>query len=913
MLCNKHIPNNNQSVIRFLGKNFARTKKIRNTILFLSVVISIAAITMVFGIPLGKIKAEEIRLIKEKGTASSGMLIDGSDKQYEKLKKLDYIKQVGKSIFVGEAESTYENKIESVCEIAWVDRDSWNCFMQPAYTNIIGYYPQTTEEILLPTRALKKMGITKPEQGMKIELDISIGLFKSRKETFRLCGWFEETSGEQAIGYVSRNIIDEWNIPKDHYTLLFRQADNWSREKTEETLYKTLQMKSDDQKIKVSDTAQHIAVAKLTGGYEMVIVGTISILCGIYFLVCNVLWISMSEDIQNLGLLNTIGATEKQISHIYRRQMQWIMLKGTAVGVLLSVFVLALLIPKILGVYYYQEMGGKTLLYFLRPEILLIAVVFVNGILWIASEKVIRKIVNMSCVESVVYVEKVGKKKSGCSRKMICKRTKVGEMFFIAWKNVSRNKARFISTCLSIFLGVMSFLVMNVIVVGSDYMHVLENRSDFLLAGEFSEYGKSQGYGEEYKTREIDEDPMLTQGDGMALLYDNAYDEFSPISENVEEKIHNIKGIDWKKSNKIEGAYLNTVISRKGISPYSEDASTIGEGNMVEGFCWDTVQILKKKEIELLKEYVQNQQLNIDITSLEEGNGVLILHDHMLTPKQKKHAEEVVGEPIYFKTMISRNDAIQNKAEDNYDREKSFSQKSSEMFKLCGYLDSQNDDFPEIDQSWHGAEGSLYFLISEKGFQKIPTDKKTLAIELNVHSNRENYIKSKLQEIITEENKQRSKMTEVSFDDGAGEAGIFFISKSDLIQQKEIYMRGNRILLGSVCIILLMAGMTNYFNVVLTGIYSRRKEFQIMQSIGLTDKQMIWMLYGEGFYYILCVAGLIFTVGAVVLYGVKCYMENSLSYFVFRWPIIWTVLFFLLFLFINFMITFFAWKKKDKI
>ena len=186
MLFNKHIPNNNQSVIRFLGKNFARTKKIRNAVLFFSVVISIVAITMVFGIPLGKIKAEEIRLIKEKGTASSGMLIDGSDKQYEKLKQLDYIKQVGKSIFVGEAEGTYENKIESVCEIAWVDSDSWSYFMLPAYTKIIGYYPQTDEEILLSNRALKKMGITEPEQGMKIELDVSIGLFKSRNETFRL-------------------------------------------------------------------------------------------------------------------------------------------------------------------------------------------------------------------------------------------------------------------------------------------------------------------------------------------------------------------------------------------------------------------------------------------------------------------------------------------------------------------------------------------------------------------------------------------------------------------------------------------------------------------------------------------------------------------------------------------------------
>ena len=108
-------------------------------------------------------------------------------------------------------------------------------------------------------------------------------------------------------------------------------------------------------------------------------------------------------------------------------------------------------------------------------------------------------------------------------------------------------------------------------------------------------------------------------------------------------------------------------------------------------------------------------------------------------------------------------------------------------------------------------------------------------------------------------------------------------------------------------------GDDKLFYVVLTGIYSRRKEFQIMQSIGLTDEQMIWMLYGEGFYYILCVTGLLFTVGAVVLLGVKCYMENRLSYFVFRWPIILTVLFFLLFLFINVMITFFAWKKKDKI
>ena len=50
-----------------------------------------------------KIQAEEIRLTRENGTASSGRIEDGTEEQYAKLKQLDYIKRVGKSIFVGEA------------------------------------------------------------------------------------------------------------------------------------------------------------------------------------------------------------------------------------------------------------------------------------------------------------------------------------------------------------------------------------------------------------------------------------------------------------------------------------------------------------------------------------------------------------------------------------------------------------------------------------------------------------------------------------------------------------------------------------------------------------------------------------------------------------------------------------------
>ena len=642
----------------------------------------------------------------------------------------------------------------------------------------------------------------------------------------------------------------------------------------------------------------------------MVILGTLGILCGIYFLVHNVLWISMSEDVQNLGLLHTIGATERQITKIYRKQMRLLMLKGSVLGSLISALILVLLIPEILGFHFYQEMGGNTILSFFRPWILLISVVFVNGILWIASEGVIRKITKLSCVESVAYDENRISRKTKHYGKIVPRRSETGEMLYIAWGNITRQKARFIITSLSIFLGVLSFVLMNVLTNGCDYKHLLEKRPDFLLAGEFSEFGKSQGCGEEYKTREIDVDPLLTQGDGVELLYDNDYDEFSPISRELEKKLHKIDGIDWENSNLIEGAYVTTVMSRKGIRPYDEGLSNLTDDNMVEGFSWDTVQVLNENQILSLKKYVQDNQLNIDVKSLEEGNGVLVIHDHLLTPEQQKLADEAIGEPVYFKTLLSREDAIRRKEQSNSEnkekqQEDEFPQKESETFTLCGYLDRQNDDFPEINQSWHG-ECSLYYFISEKGFQKIPTEKKILTMELTANPEKEPYVKTQISELVSEENKKRSEMTEVSMDEGTGEAGVFVICKSDLMQQKETYMRGNRILLGAVSIILFIAGLTNYCNVVFTGMYARRKEFDVMKSIGMTDKQMKLMLFGEGSYYFMCVVGLLFTVGMAALVGVKIYMENKLSYFTFRWPILIIAGIMLSLLVVNVLVTHFV-------
>ena len=39
---------------------------------------------------------------------------------------------------------------------------------------------------------------------------------------------------------------------------------------------------------------------------------------------------------------------------------------------------------------------------------------------------------------------------------------------------------------------------------------------------------------------------------------------------------------------------------------------------------------------------------------------------------------------------------------------------ASEPLNLAGYLDNRAEGVPPLKQTWHGSEGSIYYLMSEK-------------------------------------------------------------------------------------------------------------------------------------------------------------------------------------------------------
>ena len=95
--------------------------------------------------------------------------------------------------------------------------------------------------------------------------------------------------------------------------------------------------------------------------------------------------------------------------------------------------------------------------------------------------------------------------------------------------------------------------------------------------------------------------------------------------------------------------------------------------------------------------------------------------------------------------------------------------------------------------------------------------------------------------------------------------------------------------LGSgISLLLLLIGVLNFINVMVTGVYSRRQELAVLESIGMTKRQISGMLTWEGFYYALFTAGCMLTLGNGVLYLISKAVVQIADYTVFSYPSGWS-------------------------
>ena len=105
------------------------------------------------------------------------------------------------------------------------------------------------------------------------------------------------------------------------------------------------------------------------------------------------------QDIQQFGIMKTIGMTGKQIKRLMRRQMLFLSLIGIPIGLLLGYGLGVLLLPVILKNWEYSE-EELTIVQSAHPAIFALTIIFVLITVFLSMRRPSQKAAKYSAIET---------------------------------------------------------------------------------------------------------------------------------------------------------------------------------------------------------------------------------------------------------------------------------------------------------------------------------------------------------------------------------------------------------------------------------------------------------------------------------------------------------------------------------
>lgn len=168
---------------------------------------------------------------------------------------------------------------------------------------------------------------------------------------------------------------------------------------------------------------------------------------------------------------------------------------------------------------------------------------------------------------------------------------------------------------------------------------------------------------------------------------------------------------------------------------------------------------------------------------------------------------------------------------------------------------------------WQMAGAPSYVLISDVAMEELTDSPSVDNIIIDCDPKAESYVTSRIKELT----KTNPSVLHVEI-------------KSEMIADFQSSMTAMNILTAGISIVLILIGVINFINVMLTGVFTRKKELAVMESVGMTKKQVRKMLMFEGLYYGFITIILILTAGSGIVYGVAKLAEKTADYAVFHYP-----------------------------
>ncbi|AOT71523.1 ABC transporter permease [Geosporobacter ferrireducens] len=809
----------NRKCIRQLSIKSMKAAKTRNIIAIIAIALTTVLFTSLFTVALSINRSIQEANFRQVGGWSHGTFKYMTEEQFNELKTDPLIKRYGLRRFVGMSSDAPFNK--SHVEVGHSDANQahW-MYCDP----VEGHLPaEDTNEAATDTRMLELLGV-EPVLGNQFTLTFNVDGTKIT-ETFTLCGWWEydeaivanhvliPNSRAQAIynqvgignGIGTDGMTGSWNLDVMVGSSLHIERDmdkilenhGYQREsRSAGSNYVSIGINWGYTGSQLSDNIDPITTIAIVGLLLIIIFTG-------YLIIYNVFQISVSNDIRFYGLLKTIGTTGRQLRRIIRQQALLLSLVGIPLGLLIGYGIGIKLTPVLLsrlnGVVQ-DTVSASPLIFIGSAAFALITVM-------ISCRRPGHMAARVSPVEAVRYTEGTGNKKS------IRKAQSGASLPKMAWANLGRSRSKTTVTVISLSLAVVLFNMTITFTNGFDMDKYLSKMaSDFILAdavyfqvGSFwdSDHALPEGVVSMMKTQ-----PGIEAGGRV-------YGKCSTVEEFVTEDYYRAMNSKWNDKETLDHAVAFMEKNEEGlladrVQLYGMERYAIDKLRVLEG---DLSKLYEPGGRYVAAVYSENDYGNPNLNShwAKLGDTVTL----RFVTEYEYYAPNT-GE-ILDPNNIPDDQAYRYRAKTYQDIDYEVAALICVPHSLS-YRYYGADEFVMNDQTFirdTGTNSVMYYACDTK-------DESTAAME------------AFLSDLTNEQMPQ--------FD---------YESKATYAEEFDSFRNMFLMLGGVLSFIIGLVGVLNFLNAILTGILIRRREFAVLQSIGMTGKQLKTMLICEGLYYAL--------------------------------------------------------------
>jgi len=693
---------------------------------------------------------------------------------------------------------------------------------------------ENTGEAAMDTHVLALLGV-EPKVGARVTLPITIdseaGVEKTVERTFTLSGWWEYDSAMAAnhvllprsaaqeladlSGGSSMSIAGTWTL-----NVMFKNALN-IRENLETVLenhgYQNREP-GEDNYLKIGVSWAHTA-SRLTSSIDLetvLAIGAVLLLIIFtgYLIIYNVFQISVTNDIRFYGLLKTIGATGRQLKRIIRQQALLLSCIGIPLGLLLGFVIGNGLTPVIMA-----QLSYKRAFVSFNPWIFLGAALFSLGTVFLSCHRPGRVAAKVSPVEAVRYTEGGQVKKK--SRRAV--RQGGASLPAMAWANLGRSKSKTVVTVLSLTLAVVLMNLTYTFAGGFDMDKYLASQvcTDFVV-----------GHADQF-----------VAGSGNFRSADNAIPEEVIADITTQGGITEsgrVYALTWSIQQFVTQDWL-----RQGWQMFGEEAAQgqvdwaehLPDGRVtadallygMEDFPLSRLKVIEGN-LEALKDPAQNAIAAVgyidDYGNLlpnsawaRVGDTVTLRFVSEWTYVDFATGEEISDEEAENRYSRMENDTFARRAKVYEERD----------YTVCALVTVPN----ALSFRYGITGGDDYVLGAERFKQDTGTD--LIMIYPFDTTEESNAAMEKFLAGYTE-------TVQPLYD---------YESKQSYMDEFEGFRSMFLTMGGALSFIVGLVGVLNFVNAILTGILTRKREFAVLQSVGMTGKQLKTMLVYEGLYYTL--------------------------------------------------------------